>query len=400
MRVATAGLYHQVLDAIGRNQSDVARLQLQVATGKRILTPADDPFGASRGMQLRNAIDQLAKFDENGSRAMHRLGLEDGALSQVVNTLQRINELAVRSNNATETDDTRVAVVAELKEILGQLVEIANATDGEGGYLFAGYRSGTKPFEYDAATGVTYNGDQGQRMLQIGPSRQVADGDPGFDVFLAIPNGNGTFVTTAADTNTGSAIADGGSVTDLTQWDRGTYTIAFTSETDYEVRDATNTVIATGSFADDEDHVVSFRGISIGIQGTPAAGDQFTVEPSSKQDIFQTVQDFIDALETGAGDEASSTLLHNRLNNVLANLDQAFGHFARIHASVGTRLNAVDNQADMNAQYSILLQGTAGEIEDVDMAKTISQLDLKLVTLQASEQAFVAVQRLSLFSFL
>jgi flagellar hook-associated protein 3 FlgL len=399
MRVATAGLYRQVLDAIGRNQGDVARLQLQVATGKRILTPADDPFAASRGMQLRNAIDQLAQYDENGGRALHRLGLEDEALTQVVSALQRVNELAVRSNNDTETDDTRVAVAAELKEILGQIVEIANATDGEGGYLFSGYRSETKPFAYDTA-GVTYNGDQGQRLLQIGPSRQVADGDSGSDVFLAIPNGNGTFVTTAAGANTGSGIADGGSVTDITQWDDGSYTIAFTSPTDYEVRDSTNTVIASGSFTDDEDHVVSFRGISVGISGSPAAGDEFAVEPSSNQDLFRTVQEFIDALETGAGDEVSNTLLHNRLNNVLANLDQAFGHFARIHAGVGTRLNAVDNQAEMNAQYSILLEGTAGDIENVDMAETISRLDLKLITLQASEQAFVAVQRLSLFSFL
>ena len=62
MRVGSAGLYTQVLDAIGRNQSDIARLQLQVATGRRILTPADDPFGATRSLTLHNAIAQLAQY--------------------------------------------------------------------------------------------------------------------------------------------------------------------------------------------------------------------------------------------------------------------------------------------------------------------------------------------------
>src|SRR6185295_19200401 len=106
MRVASAGLYFQVLDAIGRNQSEIARLQLQVATGKRILAPSDDPFGATRSLQLNNAVDQLAQYQDNGVRAGQRLGLEDSTLSSVVDALQRVRELAVLANNDTQTDET------------------------------------------------------------------------------------------------------------------------------------------------------------------------------------------------------------------------------------------------------------------------------------------------------
>src|SRR4029453_19001715 len=223
MRVASAGLYRQVLDAIGRNQSDIARLQLQVATGKRMLAPSDDPSGTVRGMHLRNAIEQLAQFQANGARAAQRLGLEDNTLQQVVDTLQRVSELAVQSQNDTETDETRGIVTTELRSILDQLVQLANSTDGEGEYLFAGYKSNDAPFVL-GASGVSYLGDQSQRMLQIGPSRQVAAGDPGSAVFLDIPDGNGTFATSAAGANAGTGIVDGGSVTDYSQWDGGSYT--------------------------------------------------------------------------------------------------------------------------------------------------------------------------------
>ena len=399
MRVASAGLYRQVLDAIGRNQSDIARLQLQVATGKRMLAPSDDPSGTVRGMHLHNAIDQLAQFQANGARAAQRLGLEDNTLQQVVDTLQRVSELAVQSQNGTETDETRGIVVTELRSILDQLVQLANSTDGEGEYLFAGYRSNDAPFVLDGS-GVSYLGDQNQRMLQIGPSRQVADGDPGSDVFLDIPDGNGTFATSAAGANTGTGIIDAGSVTDYSQWDGGSYTIVFTTATDYEVRDAANAVVTTGTYTADETNVVAFRGVQVAITGAPAAGDAFQVDPSASRDVFATIQEFIDALEPGAVTDVEEAQLHNRLNGVMASLDQAFGHISQIQAQVGTRLNAVDDQADMNTQYAILLEGTASDIENVDMVQAVSALDLKLTTLDASEQAFVAVQRLSLFNYL
>ena len=399
MRVASAGLYRQVLDAIGRNQSDIARLQLQVATGKRMLAPSDDPSGSVRSMHLRNAIDQLAQFQANGARAAQRLGLEDNTLQDIVNTLQRVQELAVQSQNATETDETRGVVITELRSILSQVVQLANSTDGEGEYLFAGYRSNDAPFVLDAS-GVSYLGDQAQRMIQIGPSRQVADGDPGSDVFLDIPDGNGTFATSAAGANTGTGIIDTGTVTDVSQWDGGSYTIAFTSATDYEVRDAANAVVTTGTFTSDEPNVVAFRGIQLSITGAPATGDAFQVDPSATRDVFATIQDFIGALEAGGVSDVQEAQLHNRLNGVMASLDQAFGHLSQIQAQVGTRMNAVDDQADMNSQYSILLEATASDIENVDMVEAVSSLDLKLTTLDASQQAFVAVQRLSLFNYL
>ena len=398
MRVASAGLYSQVLAAIGRNQSDIARLQLQVATGRRILSPSDDPFGATRSLTLHNAIDQLAQYQQNSERASQRLGLEDNALSQVVDSLQRVHELAVQANNDTQTNETRGYISTELKEILSQLVELSNSSDGEGGYIFAGYHSETKPFAYDAS-GVTYLGDQGQRMVQIGPSRQVADGDPGSDVFLAVPNGNGTFVTSAASANTGTGIIDGGSVTDISQWNKDTYTVTFTTATDYEVRDSSNTLVTSGTLTSDR-QVIEFNGIEVGISGAPAAGDVFQVEPSTTEDIFATVQDFIDALDAGAVDDVSEAQLHNSINGVMSNLEQAFSHLSQVRARVGTHLNAVDSQGQMNTQASILLQSTASDIDDVDLTQTISSLDLKLTTLQASEQAFAAVQRLSLFDFL
>jgi flagellar hook-associated protein 3 FlgL len=392
-------MYRQVIAAIGRTQGEVARLQLQVATGRRILAPSDDPFGATRSLEINNALAQLTQFQENSARARQRLSLEDQALGQVIDALQRVNELAVQANNDTQTDETRAFIASELTELRDRIVALANASDGEGGYIFSGNRTETQPFSY-ASTGVSYLGDQGQRMLLIGPGRQLPDGDSGSDVFLEIPSGNGTFATSAAGANTGTGIIDAGSVVDPTLWDGDTYTITFTTATDYEVRDSANALVTSGTLPPDGDQVIQFRGVSVELNGAPAAGDAFVVEPSTNKDIFSTLQDFIDTMLLGAVDDTAETRLHNSMNGVLANVDQAFRHLSHVQARTGTRLNAIDDQDDMNVQYSILLQGTAAEIDNVDLTQAISELDLKLTSLQASEQAFVAVQRLSLFNYL
>ncbi len=399
MRVSHMSMHLQMLEAIGRNQSEIAKLQLQVATGKRLFTPADDPFAAARSLQLDRALEQLGQLQANGDRARQRLSLEDEALSEVVTTLQRVNELAVQGNNDSQTEETRAAIATEVEELLAQLVQLANSSDGEGGHLFSGYRTETEPF-VQGAGGVTYLGDQGSRSLQIGPTRQVADGDSGAAVFMFIPNGNGTFATAADLANAGTGIIDAGSVVDPALWDGDSYSIEFTSPTDYEVRDSGGGLVASDTYTPPDGQVVAFRGIEVTLSGEPATGDRFTVVPSTKQDLFTTVANFVAAMRGQQASEADRALLHNQMNSVLADLDQAFGHLAQVRAGVGSRLNAVDSQQSVNDDQALLLQATLSDVEDADLVEAVSQLDLALITLQAAEQAFVAVQRLSLFNFI
>jgi flagellar hook-associated protein 3 FlgL len=244
----------------------------------------------------------------------------------------------------------------------------------------------------------SYNGDQGQRFIQIGESRQVADSDSGAAVFFAIRNGNGTFATSAANGNSGTGVLSTSGVTDPTAWDQGSYTVRFVDESNYEVLDASAAVVSSGSFAPGD--TLAFRGIEFVIDGAPAGGDEFLVEPSRNQDIFSMVGDFALALEQGSSNAADMANLTSTINTSLQNMDQAIGNILDVRIQVGSRLAAIENQVDTNGAFALTYQETLADIQDLDYAEALSRLSLEITTLEAAQQSFIRTQSLSLFNYL
>jgi flagellar hook-associated protein 3 FlgL len=167
-------------------QVKLSRTEQQLATGKRLVSPADDPAASLRNLQLGERVTQNTQFLENLDRAQGRLELEEGALASGVDVLQRVRELAVGALNATMSPGDLQAVEVEVRALLDGMVAVANTQNANGEFLFAGYQSGTAPFVDGGAGNVSYNGDQGQQHLQVGPTRQLAVADNGADVFLGV----------------------------------------------------------------------------------------------------------------------------------------------------------------------------------------------------------------------
>lgn len=397
MRISTSSAFQRGLDMMQRLQASLDRTQQQVASGRRLLTPSDDPIAAARTLELRESLGRIEQFQRNGEIARNRLNFEENALVSVNNTLQRVRELAIQANNDSQSNETRRQIAAELRSRVDELVTLANQRDGTGRYLFSGTRDTTAPVSA-AGGGFAYNGDQGRRLIQIGEDRQIADGDSGADLFFRIKDGNGTFSQRAAAANTGSGIVGPGSVTDLSQYDRGTYTVRFTAADSYEVLDAGGTAVTAGGFAPGA--TIAFRGIEFSIDGSPAAGDEFVVEPSRNRDMFSMVQGLVDALETPVTDATTRTALHNGVNIALTDLDRAIGQVLDVRTQIGSRLSAIETQADSNGALSLTLQTTLADIEDLDYAEALSKLSIQATTLEAAQQTFVRTQSLSLFNFL
>jgi flagellar hook-associated protein 3 FlgL len=175
-----------------------------VSTGLRVNSPSDDPVAAARVAHLDASLSRLDQYHANAGFARNQLGLEEEAVSEVIGTLQRVRELMLQANNATASSGDRDVIAAEIRQHRDALLAIANTTDVDGRYLFGGYRESATPFTIAAGGNVVYNGDQGQRTLQISDSRFVAVNDSGADVFQRIPEGNGTFVLSAGAANTGT----------------------------------------------------------------------------------------------------------------------------------------------------------------------------------------------------
>lgn len=397
MRVTGNSMRMAFLTALGNAQQRIAETQNQVATGRRVNLPSDDPFAAARIGELGSSLAKLDQYQANGSYAMTRLGLAEEAFVSVTDNLQRIRELVVQANNATLGPADYATVAQELRERRDAVLSLANTTDANGRFLFSGYSETTQPFVSNAGT-VIYNGDSGQRQLQISDQRLVAVNDSGAELFQRIANGNGTFVIAADSANTGTGILGRGTVSDPTAFVPDTYDIDFLTATDYEVRDSGGALVATGTYADGD--AISFLGRDIPLTGTPAAGDRFVVSPSTSQDIFGTLQNVIDVLEQPPSDEAGRALMHGQLAQQLVDIDRAVDHFIDGRAAIGARVRAVEEEAALIEGFSFQLTDSLSKLRDLDYAEALSLLAQQLMGLEAAQQTFSRTQNLSLFRYL
>lgn len=401
MRISTNQVQQQGVNTMLDQQVQISKTQQQLSSGQRILTPADDPAGASQALDLAQAVAVNTQYQANVDAARARLNLEESSLHGVTNLLQNVRTLAVQANNTTLSNNDRAAIAKEVRQRLDEVLSLANTKDGNGEYLFAGYKSQTQPFSRNSTGSYIYSGDQGQRFLQVGPTRQVAADDSGTAVFQSIRNGNGTFTTLDNPANTGNGVIDTGTVSGAFVSD--TYTLSFTQvlSTDpitYTVTGATSGVVASGAYTSGAN--ITFNGAQISVTGTPANGDNFTIKPSANQDIFTTLQNMAVALETPVNNAAGQARLNNAMSRALTDIDQSANSILVTTSGIGARINAIDSQKEVNDAYTLQLKQTLSTVQDLDYASASTQLNAQLLALQAAQQSFTKVQRLSLFNYL
>ncbi len=393
IRISTAMMYGQGLAGILNRQSELARVQQQLTTGKKFSQAADDPAGAEAAATLDSAKAQIERFGKNGEALRHRLNLEDGTLGSVSDQLARIRELVIQANTSAQTTDSRQAIVVELRQSLEQLVALGNRDDGTGRYLFGGTQDATPPFTL-STSGVTYAGDQIQRSIDVSAGVAIKDADTGAAAFLTVRNGNGVFSTRANAANTGTGTLTGTTLVDPAQWDGGTYRVVFNGG-NYDVLDASNAVVTSGAYV--AGAAINFRGISISVQGAPATGDIFNVAPSSNQDLFTTIQNAIAAVQAPTSTPLQRTEQQNAFFAVLEDLSRGEAHISDMRGAVGSRLTSLDI-SDTERSGALLEANTVlSNLRDLDYAEAASRMQLALTALEAAQQAYSRVNSLSLF---
>ena len=400
MRISTAEITSQAILAIDNQSSALQTTQNEVSTGLAVQNAADNPVAASQIVQLEQQQSQLTQYGSNLQSAQTRLSLEESSLSTATTTLQSIRDLAVQAGDATLNDSDRQQIATQIQTQIQALLGTANTQDSNGEYLFAGYATQTQPFLSDSAGNVSYQGDSGNRLIQVSANQSVADSDTGATAFMNIAAGNGTFTTAANAANTGTGSIDSGSVLDSAQWVPDNYTLTFTSPTNYQITDNTTgtTVVANGTYSPGT--AIQFNGVEVTVSGAPAAGDSFNVAPSGNQSMFATLTQLSTAQSQPADTAASNAQLASSLASALTNIDQDVSHLSTVSASVGARLNMLTAQATTNTATSTTLTSQQSNLQDVDYASAVSTLNEQMVGLQAAEQSYAAVAQLSLFKYL
>ncbi|SDY10843.1 flagellar hook-associated protein FlgL [Nitrosomonas halophila] len=403
MRVSTNTLYDQGVKSMLQQQHALFKTQQQISTGKRILTPADDPIGSARAHELSQAISINTQYAGNRGQAADSLKLLDHTLAGVTDLIQHVQSLAVTAGNAALSDSDRASIATELRGRFEELLGLANSADSEANFLFAGFQSKNQPFVQTAA-GVQYVGDQGQRLVQVSSSRQMAVGETGQAVFERIRNGNGVFVTAADAGNSGSGVISPGAVTSPAGLTGDEYRIDFSDiggVTSYTItNETTGAPVGAPVFIDipfTSGDVIAFDGLQFEIRGMPAAGDKFHVKPSGHESLFQTMQNFINVLEIPASGPGNARL-SNVLQNTMQNLGHALDNVLSARAAAGTRLQEIDALQQTGSAVTLQYQQSLSQLEDLDYAQAISDLMRRQTQLEAAQQSFARIANLSLFN--
>jgi flagellar hook-associated protein 3 FlgL len=398
MRVTQSLEQSQFVSAINQLESNLSATQNQISTGLSFTTAAQNPVAAGLVTDYNQALTQSQQFVTNSNSAQTSLNTEGSALTQMQTSLQSLRDLALEANNSSESPQDLSAIATQATQIQNTLLSIGNTQDGNGNFIFAGFSTQTQPFAL-SATGATYSGDQGQRQVQIAPGQTVAVGDNGDLVFNQIKTGNGTFQATAATGNTGTGVVSTATVADPADYAGGTFSIDFTTPNTYQVLDANNNVVTSGTFTSGQ--AISFSGVQVTLTGQPAAGDSFSVAPSTNQSVFTTVQNLVNALQQqGTTSAAGEAQLNNSINVAINNIDQALNQSETVQSSVGARLNTITTQQSMASSQQVQLQESISNLQSLNFASAITSLDQQNTTLSAAMQAFTLTQGLSLFKFI
>ena len=223
MRISSIEQFQQGIDSILNQQAKLNQTQLQLATGKKVLKPSDDPAVATQLLNLSSLKANNLQYDRNINTALNELELQESVLASSGNVLQRVRELVIQANNATQSSQTRAAIADEISNLADELLQLSNSKSPSGEYIFAGYNSRTPAFAKSGA-GYVYQGDQGQRLLQVSENTQLAVRDNGADVFQGMTTGDGRFLLETPASNTGDGLVKMSSTIDPISDD---YTMVF-----------------------------------------------------------------------------------------------------------------------------------------------------------------------------
>lgn len=154
-RITNGMLVSNYMTNTNRNLNNMQKLQNQLSSGKEINRVSDNPYKASRAMQLYTEINANKQYNENIKDITNWLDITDTALNQVSNVFSRIRELMVSAGNGAYGADEKKAIQDEVKELNNQLCQILN-TNFDGAYIFGGTKSTSKPITVDSNGNLSY----------------------------------------------------------------------------------------------------------------------------------------------------------------------------------------------------------------------------------------------------
>lgn len=399
MRISTSMIYDRTVSGMQSQMSSIMHTQQQISSGKRLVSASDDPSASSQILQMTETQNLNKQFGTSQEGAQSTLALLDGQLQGVTDLIQYVQTRAVSAANGTLNAGDLKSMAADIQSQFDDMVGLANSTDGLGQYIFAGNMASSKPFAGDLSTGITYQGDQGVRAVQVSQSRQLPVSVPGDSLFMGNP-----YVTAEAASSTASSSVTSSSVSVPGALTGNSYQIQVKSDGTYQVVNpslpSTSNVVKSGTFTSGSS--IDFDGVSITLSGSvPASGsDTFNVGTGTPG-IFDTLSNLVKTMQNPTtGDPAANSSFKTQIGAAMSQLTSALDTVLDARATVGSRMNEVTGLQSMNSSLDLQYSKMRSSLEDTDYASAISSLAQQQMSLQAAQKSFLQVTSLSLFNYM
>ncbi|HEX7326797.1 MAG TPA: flagellar hook-associated protein FlgL [Rhodanobacteraceae bacterium] len=404
MNIATSTYFDTTLAAIDAQQASLNTLNNELATGKRVNQPSDDPVAFSNAQRLSGQITALGQLNADDAQLSANLGLGSQTLNQILNVVNSVKSIAVQAANGTTSTQNRTALNEQVTSLQSELLSLANTRNGNGVYIFGGSRGETQPFAMQPNGTVVYQGDGATQLTHTGESQSAASLLNG-GALTGSFDGNGYGVVTAAPANAGSASATvtgltSGSAAQAFRESASPYTISFSTvggQLGYTVTRG-GTVVSTGAYT--EGMTLPLSGMDVAFSGTPQNGDAFTLAPAKPTGLFAILQQLSAALSQPVGTASSNAQNNQSLDGVIAGLNQAQTGILSMQSTVGVAMRAIQNATGTNSNESLNDQSTLSSDVDANEPAVLTRIDEQTSSLNAAMTAFGKLSQLSLFNYI
>ena len=194
MRVTTKMLTNNFQKNMNKNLNRFQKIQNQLASGKLVSKPSDNPFLATRIMDYETEIARKEQYERNIGDVTEFMDVTDTVLGQVTDQLNRFKELTVKADSTESESDLKI-IATEMDELMKTMTDTLNTTFNDK-YIFSGTATNTKPFELNNGA-ITFNGNADTIKIEVGQGIYVDQNIPGQEILGGIQetDANGNTVT-------------------------------------------------------------------------------------------------------------------------------------------------------------------------------------------------------------
>lgn len=393
-RISSFHNYQSVQNDLRRQENKVHHNQEQLASGKQLTKPSDNPLATHYIQSIGQQEEQLKQYLDAIVLVRNRLENQEVVIANAEEFTDESKRISMELINGAYSPEDRAAKKRELEEIANNFLALVNTQDESGNYVFAGTKPKTQPFFRDNDGSVVYTGDDYQRKMKIASNIELGINYPGNHLFSEIPNPFGDFEP-QYDLQEGSELLLG-QATSASE-DNSNYKVTFVDMSNgkfgYQLE-------KDGSIVQVDDYSpvdgIKYEGVNIQLKGQVSAGDSITLEPRQTFSIFDAFRETMQWSESSVSDASATAKLHQMTEEFQA----AFIHLNKARTDVGARLSTLDIQEQNHEDFNLSLAKAKSNFEDLDYSKAVIEFSENSRALQASQQAFGKTKDLTLFNYI